>query len=432
MGGLDPPELSAPDENLPLDRHPPRWESVIDAAETAYRQRWRWLVRTVSVAGLAVAAGAVALAWPFGGGAHGTVLQRAAATLGDGPVLHFVIRSGWGGALINLKTGSRNYLYATEEFWYEGGRGIHEVSRFAGVAQEDATYSVGRLSSLDKTLGSLVTRYRQALGDGRALVLGRDVVEGQPVYWIRVDSEMLPDVRNRLHTWAHDVAVSRETFAPVAVREMRDGKLSPDGNSIVLKAESVPKDEGNFTRMPHDSSGLAWRIARTGFLTPSEASAVLRRPALWAGHSVAGLDLARTWKDERSEGYERKSGSWAKTHTGVTFYYGTLDDNGDPASSPNASSAATPVPFVQVSESRTLDSVFEPVVTNYSPPEGSILVFDSGKAVMQTDGLYIAFDASSEDLLLAAARTLERVPSSDHSPATLFFMGRTLLKPSTY
>jgi DNA-directed RNA polymerase specialized sigma24 family protein len=420
MEALDPPETSTPDKLVPLGPQPTSWESVIDAAATANRKRWRWLVRAVSVAGVAVAAGAsaAALAWSFGGGAHGTVLQRAAAKLGDGSVLHFVTRGGWGGTLIDLKTGSRNNLYATEEFWYEPGGRIHEVSRFAGVAQGDATYSADRHSSLDKKLASLVTHYRRALRDGSALVLGHDVVDGHQAYWIRVDSELLPDAHNRLHRWAHDVAVSKETFEPVAVRELRDGKPGPSGNSIVLKAESVPKDEGNFARMPRDSSGLRVKIAWTGFLTPSEAGAVLGRPALWAGQSVAGLDLARIWKDERGEGYNAKSGGWSKTYTGVTFFYGTLDDNGDPVSSRSASGAATPMPFVQVSESRTLDSLFQRVVTNYSPPEGSILVFDARIAVMQKDGLYFVLDASSKGLLLAAARKLERVPSSDTSPSS--------------
>jgi hypothetical protein len=101
----------------------------------------------------------------------------------------------------------------------------------------------------------------------------------------------------------------------------------------------------------------------------------------------------------------------------VTFFYGTLDANGDPASSRNANSAAKPLPFVQVGESRTLDSLFQRVVTNYSPPEGSILVFDAGVAVMKKDGLFVALDASSEGVLLAAARALERVPSSN-TPAS--------------
>jgi DNA-directed RNA polymerase specialized sigma24 family protein len=410
IGVHDPLPAKTPDDLVPLDPPPTRWESVIDAAETANRKRWRWLVPAVAVAGAAVAAGALALAWPFGGRAHGTVLERAAAAIGNGPVLHFVIRSGWGGALIDLNTGSRSYRYATDELWYEPGRGIHEVSRFAGVPQSDAMYSAGRFSYQDKTLGSLATRYRQALRDGSALVLGRDVVEGHPVYWIRVDREMVPDARNRVHTLAHDVAVSQETFEPVAARELRDGKPSPDGNSIVLDAESVPLDEGNFRHTPRDSSGPTQQIAWTGFLAPSQASAVLGRPALWAGRNIAGLELARIWKDERREGYDRKSGDWAQTYTGATFFYGTLDDNGSPVSPGNVTSVAAPVPFVQVSESRTLDSGFQRVVVNYSPPEGSILVFDDAIAVMHKDGLYVALEASSERLLLKAARALVRVP----------------------
>jgi DNA-directed RNA polymerase specialized sigma24 family protein len=408
-------QVHASRARLPLDRRPRRWESIVDTAETANRKRSRWLVRTVLLAGLAVAAGAVVLAWPYGGGAHGTILQRTAATLGDGPVLHFVIRSGWGGALINLRTGGRNHLYATQELWYESGHGIHEVSRFAGVAQGDATYSAAHLFSLDKTLGSLVTRYRQALRNGTALVLRRDIVEGQPVYWIRVHRETLSDAHGRLHTWTHEVAVSQETFAPVAVRERRDSKTTSEGNSIVLKAESLPEGDGNFTRMPHDSTGRRWRIGTTGLMTPFEASAVLGRPALWAGPSIAGLGLARIWQDARSEGYNSKSGSWAKTFTGVTFYYGTLDQNGDPAIPRSASGAGRQMRFVQVSESRTLDSLFQRVASNYSPPEGSILIFDFGTAVMQKDGLYLALGASSDDLLLAAARTLERVKSIDRA-----------------
>lgn len=408
-GALDARATST--ELVPPDLQPTPWGSVIDAAETANRKRWRWLVRAVSVAGVVVAAGALALAWPFGGRAHGTVLERAAATVGDGPVLHFVIRSGWGGALIDLKTGSRTYLYATEEFWYEPRRGIHEVSRFAGVVQDDATYPPPRVSDVDKTLAALVTRYRRALLDGSAHVVGRDAVEGHSVYWIRVDSEMLPDADNTLHKWSRDVAVSEETFEPVAARELRDGKPGPDGNLIVLRAESVPENRDNFTRLTRDLSGLPMTVARTGSLTPSEASAVLGRPALWPGRSVAGLDLARIWKDERGEGYDRKSGSWAKTYTGVTFFYGTRDDNGNPARPRTASSATTAAPFVQVSESRTRDLGFQRVVMHYAPPEGSILVFDGRIALMQKDRLYVAIEASSEGVVLAAARALERVPS---------------------
>lgn len=400
--GLNPATTTLLDELIAPDPEPTRWESVIDAVDTANRRRWRWLVRAVLVSGLALLAAVLALAWPFGGGAHRTVLERAAAALGDGPVLHFVVRGGWGGALIDLKTGRRTYLHATDEYWYEPQHGIHEVSRFAGVAQADALYPPRRLSSFDDTLAGLVARYRQALREGSALVLGRDVVEGQPVYWIRVDREMLPDAGDKLHTWEHDVAVSRRSFEPVAVRKMRDGKPEPDGNTIVLRAESVPEGRALFTRIKGDSSSLPMKTVRGRSLTPSGASAVLGRPALWDGRSVAGLGLTRIWEDKRSEGYDPRSKRWAKTYTGATFFYGTLGPGGAAAG-----------PFVQVHESRTLDLGFQRVVTNYSPPKGSILVFDAGIAVMEKGGLHLALEASSEGLILSAARGLEQVKTPE-------------------
>lgn len=396
------------EELIAANPQPTRWEAVIDAADTANRKRSRWLVvGAVSILGLAIAIAVLAFAWPFGGGAHRTVLERAAANIGDGQVLHFVVRGGWGGTLIDLKTGGRRYLHATEEFWYEPARGIHEVSRFAGVAQADALYPPGRLSSFDGTLAALVVRYRQALRDGSALVLGRDVVEGQSVYWIRVDSEMRPDAGNRLHTSAHDVAVSQQTFEAVAVRKLRDGKPAPDGDVTVLGSESVPEDRNVFTRMRDDLSTVPMKTMRGRSLTPSEAGAVLGRPALWAGKSLAGLGLVRIYKDERSEGYDPKTGRWAKTYTGATFFYGTLDENGTSASPGGTTSG----PFVQVHESRTLDLGFQRVVMHYSPPEGSILIFDAGLAVMQKHRVFLALEASSEGLLLAVARGLEPVPS---------------------
>jgi DNA-directed RNA polymerase specialized sigma24 family protein len=386
------------DQLIAPDPQPTRWESVIDSLDTANRRRWRWLVRALVVLGVAIVTAALALAWPFGGGAHKTLVERAAADIGEGPVLHFVVRSDWGGALIDLKTGRRTFQHATEELWYEPQHGIHEISRFAGVAQNDAIYPPGRLSDFDPTLAGLVTRYRQALREGSAIVLGRDSVEGQPVYWIRVSTELLPDRASRLHTWADDVAVSEGTFEPVAVRRMRDGNPQSEGRAIVLRAESVSESRGDFTRMKGDSTAEPMKTVRGRSLTPSEASSVLGRPALWAGPSVGGLDLVRIWKDERSQGYDAKSKRWAETYTGATFSYG--------ANPPAA-------PFLQIHESRSLDAGFQRVVVNYSPPEGSLLVFDAGIAVMQKDGLYLALEASSEGLLLAAARALERLPQSE-------------------
>lgn len=406
MGALDPRVARVLDELAPPRPGPEAWDSIVGAAAPQRRARRRWLVRVLPVASAAVATLLLALAWPFGGGPSGTILERAAAAVGDGPVLHAVIRSGWGGTLVDLDSGAREEIRAELEVWYDPERGIHEVSRFAGILQGDSILPPGRLSQLDshleKTMGGLVTGYRDALRDGTARVLESDVVKGTPVYWIRVDTQMLPDsADNKLHEWAHDVAVSQSTFEPVATRETRDGGLSPDGISIVLSVETLPEGEGNFTRMTDDPTGVVMRIGWSGSLTPAEASAVLGRRALWAGRRVAGLELARIWKDVRREGYDRQTGTWEKTFTGVTFLYGTLDENGNPTGSPS----------LRIGESATLDSGFPRGARDYVPPAGSILVFGRRTALMQKDGLYLALEGSSEDVLLAAARALEPVPA---------------------
>jgi hypothetical protein len=367
MGAVDPHVRNALDELSPPRLPPDRWDEILEAAGRRPHARRRWLV---------------------------------------GAVLHVVIQSGWGGTQIDLATGARTQVHGEDELWYDAQRGIHQLSRFAGVVQSDSLYPSGRVPYLDKTLASLGTSYRKALDDGTARVLGSDVIDGEPIYWIRVDTQMLPDTADgRLHEWAHDVAISKESFRPVATRETRDGRPGPDGISIVESVDTLPAGEGDFTARPSSTNGVAMRFNRKGSLTAAEATAVLGRPALWAGRSVAGVALARISRDERSEGFDRQRGTWARTYTGVTFFYGAAEGGGIGIPPPS-------VPYVQIAESRTLDDGFQRGVRHYSPPAGSILVFGDHIAVMQENGLHLALESSSEELLLAAARALEPVPGS--------------------
>ena len=65
------------------------------------------------------AAAGLILAWPFRGGPSGTVLQRAAAAIGDGPVLHVVLQDGFHGTLVNLATGDQTEIHQQDEYWYD-------------------------------------------------------------------------------------------------------------------------------------------------------------------------------------------------------------------------------------------------------------------------------------------------------------------------
>jgi hypothetical protein len=379
------------DELSPPRAAPDRWSEIVADAGPARRRALRPVV--VAPFALAAAIAVLVLAWPFGGGPRGSVLDRAAAAIGDGPVLHAVIQSGWGGTQIDLAGGARQMIHGEDELWYDPQRGVHDISTFAGAVQGDALYPPGRVSYLDKTLALLASNYRHALQNGSARLLGEGEVDGRPVYWIRVDTQMLPDTSDgKLHEWAHDVAVSKDTLKPVAIRETRDGNLSPDGISRVESVESLRAGAGDFNAPASSNVRVGMRVERTGSLTVEEAKAVLGAPVLWAGPSVDGLKLARISRDTRSEG--------TTTHTGITLYYGPSSGGGIGTPPPSG-------PYLQISETLTLDDAFQRGVENYSPPEGTLLVFGKGIGVMQSHGVHLALEGSSEELLLAAARALE-------------------------
>jgi hypothetical protein len=383
---VDPLVARVLDELAPPRPAPDRWEAI---AATARRRRRRvWLFAPL----IAMAAGALVLAWPFGG-TRGTLLQRAAAALGDGPILHVVVDQGYSGTQIDLATGAQTVVHGREELWYDPARGVRDVTTFAGVPQGDVTYPPGRVSYLDRTLAFLATDYRRALKDGTARVLGDDTIDGAPVTWIRVTTQFLPDVADRKeHEWAHDVAVDRNSLKPVATRETRDGVVGPDGISRIDSVESLPS--GAVTITPESqppTPPMAYSV--TGSLTPAEASAVLGAPLVSAGDSLDGLALTRIAKQLRREG--------SVTHTGLTLFYGPPAGGGMGQPPPDG-------PYVHVNETLTLDEQFQQGVRGYSPPDGMLLVFGKTIGVMQAHGVHIALNASSGTLLLDAAHALAR------------------------
>lgn len=384
MDVLDRIVVEALEELSPPRPTPDRWREI--AAANA-RRRPMLLIAPIALAALVAV---VVLAWPFGGRSHGTLLERAAAAIGDGPVLHVVVQDGWGGTKIDLATGARTEMHGTDEYWYDPTRGVRDVSSFAGVVQGDAFYPPSRVQYLDKTLAFLATDYRRALQSGAARLLGSDAIDGRPVYWIRVDTQMLPDASDgREHEWAHDVAVAQDTLKPVATRETRDGVVGPDGISRVESIESV--GSASLTVTHPSPEGARMQFEQAGSLTRAQASDVLGAPVVTAGDELDGLALSRIAKQTRTEG--------DVTHTGVTLYYGP--DSGGGIGTPDPAA-----PFLRVSETLTLDSQFQRGVEGYSPPEGTVLVFGGTIGVMQRHGLHIALEGSSEQLLVDAARAL--------------------------
>jgi hypothetical protein len=420
------------------------WQEILDDARAPRRP---WLLAALPALGLAALAAAVVLAWPFGGGAGGSVLDRALAAVGNGPVLHIVLNEGWHGTLVDLRTGARSELHGEREAWYDPGRGVHEVARFDGIVQSDVLYPPDRVPPI---YPGLLDGYRGALRSGN--VDGEPgVVDGAPVLWIKVHRELLPDVSDgKLHEFAQELAVTPDTYQPVALRDTRDGVAGPDGATTIVKLESLPDGGGDFTRGSGGlDNGTAMRQDARD-VSPQEAETAMSRPAVWLGTSFSGLDLsqlqqtttrlgrtplervtaATVTRECRARAAKARDAAaataacdrraaqlrgrtivttagppvWGEPHTGVRVGYGAV--------SGGRGIRAEGAGYVTLEETTELYPGFGRGATGYVPPEGSIVVFGGGIGLLRAHGVDVHIEASSEDLLLAAARALRPVPSA--------------------
>jgi hypothetical protein len=427
------------------------WDTVLRDAGVGRRRRLGRPVIALAVAAVALFAAALFQPWD---GESPTVLERALGAVGDGPVLHVVLRGEWGGTLVDLEVGKRERVHGENEIWYDSDRGlVHSRSLLGGVVQHEDVYEPKEPPAELVALGQ---EYRQALESGSARVAGEGVIDGEGVYWITFHSEMLPDVADsKLHEWAQQVAVSRETFKPVATRETRDGEPGPLGTrQRVLELETLRSGEGDFTAAETDSiDGMAFKEGREA-IALAQAADVLERKPLWLGREHGGLPLAEVFRKTTSTGRHRKirltgevareaercselrgrdggrcmralryRGSlevrsdgvythgptvWEEEQTGVILFYGTLGD--EPSTYRKELVPRYDEPHVAITDT-TQRSPFERGAGRYVPPEGSVFIGAGGRmGFLQVDGLYVTVDASSEELILSAARALEPMP----------------------
>ena len=382
------------------------WDAVLRDARPRRRSPVLQLAIATGVAALA----ALFLVAPWKGAERVGILDRALAAVGDEPVLHVVFRGDWGGTLVDLKTGERKPLYGEREVWFDSDRGlVHQVSRFGGGVEHEEVY---KRNQKDRELTVLWQDYRRALEQGTARVVGQDVVDGTPVSWIIVRSLMRPDVAdNKDHELTQQVAVSRETFKPVAMKYTRDRQATQEIEHILL-FETVPLDEADFKSESGDS--VSGRPMRSGS-TPTKlgnAPEILGRAPFWLGPEYEGLRLAQTRKDSlaigRSQGgsaYEGGRPHYGPEHTGVVLFYGALGE--DPSRSENYATPVLTQRYVEIAQTTDRELLTRGAPMKYVPAEGSIVLMAGVSGYLLRDGVYITIRAANDKLILDAARALQ-------------------------
>ena len=427
------------------------WERVAVSARGRRDHRsapW-WLMRFGFAAAAIALAAALVLAWPFHGN-QGGLLDRALPAIGEGPVLHVVLRGEWGGTLVDLKSGKRSAVHGENEIWYDTVRGrVHLVSRLGGVVLHEELYEPKQPPA---DLAALGREYKQALETGTARISGETTIDGEPVVWVTIHSELLPDVADgKDHEWAQQVAVSRRTFKPVALRETRDGQPGPETGQRVVQLGFLPEGAGDFTASKDQSlEGTAFKQGREP-ITLEQARATLGRTPIWLGHEYRGLPFAEVDRETRATGRRRearvtgatadaatkcsklhggKAGAcfralglhpievrpdgvftsegpivWTAEHTAVVFFYGTLGD--DPRTNAKDAVPLFDHPHLTITET-TQPSPFDRGAGSYLPPAGSVFIAAGGRSgALQIDGVHVTIEASNEQAILAAAGELK-------------------------
>ena len=406
-------------ELLPAFRDVPKeWDDVLRRAggppAAPPRRRGRRRLAGVALAALVTVCG-VLLADPFAEEEEG-VLDRALAAVGDGPVLHVVTRSGTGGTLVDLESRRRTPIHVERELWFDPARGFRAITRFGGAVVEEYGVPVGRrirFRAADRAMQVFTRDYRVALESGQARVLREGSVGGIPVYWIRVELDRpAPPGSPCGSRFCHDVAVSRETYAPVFVR------FGPPGfGERILELESLPAGSGKIPARVVAPTLPAFQPLPRRTANRSLARRLLGTPLVWPGTRVAGLTLARIEaggeREYRSSRPTRPVRFKPPKHV-ITLLFGERDQirSGRPPSSSNprlvVNQARRPT-YGLLRGAPPMRSITLDLPSGYVPPAGSALLTGGGRyAIFRMRGLVIAVIGSRPHLVWAGVRALER------------------------
>ena len=435
------------DRLTPASARTPNWDTVMRQA----RSHRRGGLLQLAVATGVVALGALFVVAPWNGSERVGVLDRALGAVGDQPITHAVFRGEWGGTRIDLKTGERKPLYGEDEIWYDASRNLaHQISRFGGAVESEELYTPDKSAS---PFAVLARDYRKALADGTARVVGKGAFDGVPVYWITIRRLMLPDVSDhRDHELAEEVAVSTESFKPVAIRASRDQHAF--STERVVSLETVNTDQADFSADPDASLGGRPTMSGSHPIPIDQAATVLGRTPLWLGASFAGMPLGQAQKTfsrtgsrqvqhlvtgeraERIRGclrdrpknpcphttgaiaqrggkvWEIEPATYGPMHTGVSFFYGRVGDNpGTFKKEDDYPEMGEPHVLVTETGDPKLSSLMGRRM-RYQPPPDSIVLLPGGSGYLVRDGIYVTISAVYEKSILGAAHSLRAMPSA--------------------
>jgi hypothetical protein len=392
----------------------PDWKDVVRRAEApaqegrpaaGRRSRRSYLTRRlVPVFVLAAAAFAFVLVAPWQRGPGPTVMERALAAIGDRPVLHAVLTQATARTYIDLATGRERPQLTTTEIWYDSERHlVHSkytldghlageiLQTQKGISTNDHSGSWESSEGLhvDPALAGFFDRYHSALESGDARSTGEGKVDGHDVTWIEF---AIPGERG-IPPSMKRVAVDETSSLPVRIED----RNSVEGTYVteVTSIETLPAGSGDFSK-PELTHGPTYTFVPDEIVpvTPSTAPAALP-DVLWLGNTIYALPLA-TLTRKTVTTYQTEPESTRSSQTAIELRYG----DGSPGHAAGG--------YVWLNETAKWDYRYAMETTE--PPAGSMLYVcgasNNCDGNLVKNGIHVMIQASSRELLLAAARAL--------------------------
>jgi hypothetical protein len=388
----------------------PELLAVADAIATTKpvrRRRRAWPALVAAAVGIAVALSALTF-WE--GGDRGTLVDRALAAVGTGPVVHAIIRAPTGNVYVDLETGERTPQHAETEIWFDQVRETeHTIRRVEGRVVDDmllspssdtgprpAVYSCAWITAhpveakkagvscdpknahldftphLDPALANFVDGYRAALEDGRAKEVGKGQLDGKRVTWL---SLALPGDRTE------EIAIEDETGRAL---QLRRGAQTYD----VVVLEALARSERDFRPSERKARPASGRAGRVGAIPLAKASEWVPG-ALWPGPAVRGVSLSEVELQFPTTGFGPDSGRPVERGVGVKLRYGGHSR-------------------VVIEQSRKPQMAYAWGYDYAVPRKGTVLLGFFGGWLVK-DGVYVRIWARDPDVVLEVARAMRPI-----------------------
>jgi hypothetical protein len=379
------------------------WADVLGRADTAPALRVkRRLLAPAAAAAAALALLALALVSPWESERGNPILEGALAAVGDGPVLHIVIRERVStGRRYDIQSGRPILVESVHESWVDAERGrFHHIERRDGQVVTDAIGSLGGFGPA-QTAATLAADYRRKLEREEWRIVRTGTIAGRTVHWLGSNAPARPGAPST------EAAVDAETYRLVRMQTL-GGQFRSTVDFEVL--ESVSRNEADFEVRFAPPSAPSQQRPEGRRVDPNEAARAVEG-AQWAGRRVRGLPLR-----------EIRSSPWRATlrpggdvrGTILTVAYGErLGTIVDPATG-----NPTGVEVVQAADDDPARRFLTPTGQPAPPPPAG--TFDlsaessqSGDffvATLRKPGVWILVRASSRRLLSETMRALHPFP----------------------